>query len=34
MANVMSGKPDVGINGAVNEELKGVDLDVALTRAQ
>jgi hypothetical protein len=34
MANHMSGKPDVGVNGVVIEELKGADVDVALTRAQ
>jgi hypothetical protein len=31
MANHMSAKPDVGVNGVVIEELKGVDVDVALT---
>jgi hypothetical protein len=34
MANHMSCKLDVGINGMEIEELKGVDVDVALTRAQ
>jgi hypothetical protein len=34
MANHMSSKPDVGINGVVIEELKGANVDVALTRAQ
>jgi hypothetical protein len=34
MANHMSGKLDIRVNGVEIEELKGVDVDVALTRAQ
>jgi hypothetical protein len=34
MANLMSDKPNVEVNGVVIEELKGADVDVALTRAQ
>jgi hypothetical protein len=30
----MSGKLDIRVNGVEIEELKGVDVDVALTRAQ
>ena len=34
MANLMSDKPNVGVNGVVIEELKGADVDVAFTRVQ
>jgi hypothetical protein len=34
VANHISDKPDVGINGTVNKELKDADVDVALTQAQ
>jgi hypothetical protein len=34
MANHMSGKPDVGVNGVEIEELKDANIDVALTQAQ
>jgi hypothetical protein len=34
MANHMSGKPNVGVNGVEIEELNGADVDVALIRAQ
>jgi hypothetical protein len=34
MANHVLDKPDVEVNGVVIEELKGADVDVALTQAQ
>jgi hypothetical protein len=33
MANHTLGKPDVEVNGVVIEELKGTNVDVALTQA-